>query len=906
VNTPPEPRSVRAAIALYRAAAVMLPAAFRARYGDELIACFTGIAGEARATRGRVALWWVTVGAIADLSGRAIAHRIKSLPDGLRGAGLWQGAWLDVRHAARRLARRPAFAVTSAITLGLGLAAAAAVFSLVHGVVLRPLPYSDSDRIVEVDHAGDGIGASQGGLGITYGFYRFYAEHLRTPQAIALYSTLEQTLVGAGDPIRLNGVRATPSLVDVLRVPPGIGRWFSPAEGQPGAALTVVLSDRLWRERFGAESSVVGRVIDLGGVSREVVGVMPGGFAFPSADAAFWIPRVVPSSGIGGWNERAIARLPPGVDPPMVEREILSLYPAIRELSDSAPVIREYLDDARISPMIVPLKERVIGDVRITLWILLGTVGFVLLVAVANVANLFLVRAGESRRELTVRSALGASTGRLLRTSMAESLLIALAAGGLAMAGTTAAIRGLLLAAPANVPRLEEVGLTPAVGVVLLGLTLSAGVLLGLMPVVGGGPRFGSDRALRESGRWTTTGRVARRGRDLLMASQVALALVLLIGSGLLFRSYQTLRAVDLGFTERQALVFEVGLPESRYPGRAEAKAFHDRLLERLAGLPGVSAAGAVGRCLPLRGNMCWGVVLDVEGRPAPPGQLPPVTGARIVAGDYFRAIGIATRGRTFTPADERGDATAAILSQAAADAYFPGEDPIGRRVRFDPDAERWHTVVGVAANVRSRIETDEYLRTIYLPVLPEGDDGPPPVLMSYVVSTSVPATSIVPAVRSAVAEQDEAIPLASLGTLQALVDRATAPAAFAMMIVGLAAAVALLLGIVGVYAVVSYAVTKRTREIGVRLALGARPGDVRHMVIRQGGVVVIGGAAAGLAAAIGLTRFMQAILHGVSATDPWSFAALTALLLVVAAFALWLPARRASRVNPIDALRVE
>jgi hypothetical protein len=490
VNAPRASRSVRAAVALFRAVAVLLPAAFRARDGDELMACFTGIAGEARATRGRLAVCGVTLRAILDLAGRAAAERVRSLRGARTGAYIWQGAWLDLRHAARRLARRPAFAVTSVMTLGLGLAAAAAVFSLVHGVVLRPLPYPDSDRIVEIDHAGAGIGASQGGLGITYGFYRFYAEHLRTPQAIAMYSGFEQTLVGAGDPVRLAGIRATPSLIDVLRVPPSVGRWFTAAEGGPGAPLTVVLSDGLWRERFGADPSVVGRAIDLGGVSREVVGVMPAGFAFPSTDTAFWTPRAVPSTGIGGWNERAIARLAPGLDARSLEREIQSLDPALRELGKSAPIILEYLDDARISPMIVPLKERVVGNVRITLWILLGTVGFVLLVAIANVANLFLVRAGESQRELAVRRALGASTGRLIRTAMAESLLIALAAGGLALAATVAAIRGLLLAAPPNVPRLDEVGMTPAVALVAARSDALTGVLLGLMPVLGRGARF--------------------------------------------------------------------------------------------------------------------------------------------------------------------------------------------------------------------------------------------------------------------------------------------------------------------------------------------------------------------------------------------------------------------------------
>lgn len=898
-------RTVRAAVAVYRLASAILPRALRASHGEELISCFAGIAAEARARRGRLGVAGVTLRAIVDVGVHAARVRAKALR-ARTPPGAWDGAWLDIRHAARRLVRRPAFTLTSVLTLGLGLAAAASVFSLVHGVVLKPLPYPDSGRIVDVDHAAPGAGAPRGGLGITFGFYRFYAEHVRTAQAIALYGNLEQTLVGAGDPVRLQGARATPSLIDVLRVPPRLGRWFTSAEGHPGAPPTVVLSDRIWRERFDADPSAIGRAVDLGGVSREIVGVMPAGFGFPAAGTAFWIPRVVPRTGIGGWNERAVARLAPGADPPALEGEIRALYPLLRQTAGDPGTVEQYLDDARVTPLVAPLRDRVVGDVRLTLWILFGTVGFVLLVAVANVANLFLVRAGESGRELAVRSALGAGTSRLLRSTMAESLLLGLAAGGLAVAATAVAVRALRLGAPANVPRLHEVGLTPAVALVLLALTLAAGLLPGLMPALGGRLHAGAGRAAHERFRWSTASRAARRGTHMLMAAQVALALVLLIGSGLLFRSYRTLRAVDPGFTERQALIFEVGLPETRYPGRVQAGSFHGRLLQRLAALPGVAAAGAIGRCLPLRGNMCWGEVLEAEGRPAQPGQVPPVTGARIVTGAYFEAIGIAVRGRAFTPADERGEATVAILSEAAAAAYFPGEDPIGRRVRFDSEADRWHTIVGVAANVRGRVETDEYLRVIYLPLLPEGVDGPPPAVMSYVVRTSVPPSSIVPAVRRAAAEEDPAIPLASLGTLQELLDRATAPAAFALTIVGLAASIALLLGIVGVYAVVTYAVTQRTREIGVRLALGARPADVRRMVIRQGGGVVIAGAAAGLGAALMLTHFMRTLLHGVSATDPASFASVTAVLLLVAGLALWLPARRASRIDPMEALRLE
>jgi putative ABC transport system permease protein len=391
------------------------------------------------------------------------------------------------------------------------------------------------------------------------------------------------------------------------------------------------------------------------------------------------------------------------------------------------------------------------------------------------------------------------------------------------------------------------------------------------------------------------------------MAAQLALALVLLIGSGLLFRTFRQLRAVDPGFQPRSALLFHIGLPTSRYSTRADALRFQSTVLDALRALPGVTSAGAVGPCLPLTPSMCWGETLEAEGRPPVPGQVPPVTGARVATTGYFETLGIRVRGRTFTAADEHGDATVAILSEAAAAAYFPGEDPIGRRIRFG-NSGPWHLIVGIAADVRGRMESsddaEQLSRSIYLPMLPEAQLGPGPDELTFVVATAVSPTSIVPAVRSIVDRLDPAIPIADVRTLQQMLDRATAPTAFALTLVALAAAIALLLGAVGVYAVVAYTVSRRTAEIGVRMALGARAADVRMMVLRQSGSVILTGITVGLVAAFALTRLMEGMLHGVSPTDPASYAAVTLLLAVIAGLALWLPAHRASRVDPLEALR--
>ncbi len=894
--------TVRIAERLYRRASAVLPREFRERYGDELTECFGRIAGEARSRRGRAAVVSVTLRSIGDLLTRAPKQHLAAARAGALGAGSgWTAAWQDVRQAARRLRRRPSFTLASVLTLALGIAAATSVFSLVYGVVLSPLPYPQSDRLVLVSHSAKGLGI-EGGLGVTYGFYRFYRERVREATVMAMYGGTDATLTGRGDPVQLRVARATPSLEAVLRVEPLLGRWFTATEGEPGAAAVAVLSHRLWVERFGADPAVLGSTIRLDGTPIDVVGVMPAGFAFPEAETALWLPRVVPASGIGGWNEQAVARLRPGATPQSLEAELARMLPVLREQSDDPARVKEYLDDAGIAPRIVTLKESVVADVRPMLWILLGTVGFVLLIAVANVANLFLVRAEDGQRESAVRTALGATRGRLARGFLAETLLLAGSAGLIGIGAASVAIRVLQGRAPIDVPRLAEVSLDPVVLTVALSACLVVALVLGLTPSL----RRSADVAemLKDGARRTTAGRSRLRGRNVLVATQVALALVLLIGSGLLLRTFQQLRSVDLGFSTRQALTFRIGLPQTRYATRADFLRFHQELRSKLQALPGVDAVGAVGNCLPLTPNMCWGETLEAQGFPTPAGTVPPVTGSRVTAPGYFAAMGIPVRGRGFTTADENGPARVAVLSEAAAAAYFPRVDALGQRVRIDTDGP-WYTVVGIAANVRAKPSTDEFLRLIYEPMIP-AEDGLSPRPLAYVLRTSLPPTSLVPAVRRTVAEVDPAVPLADVETLGERVADATAPATFALVLVGLAAAIALLLGAIGVYAVVAYAVSRRTAEIGVRIALGARAGHVLRLVMRQGGSVVLSGVAAGLAAALVLTRLMSGMLYGIAPTDPLSYAALTVLMLAVAGFALWLPAHRATRVDPQEALRNE
>ena len=891
----------RLANALYRAVLLTLPRDFRDRYEPELVDCFADLAASAR-LRGRLAVGVVLLRSILDTFFQAVLLRTRRTGTTKHGG---DEMWQELRYAVRRLMRRPSFTFVTVLTLALGVAAATSVFTLVNGVVLSPLPYPEAGRLVQVDHGGHGIGIEKQ-LGVTVGFYRFYRENLRSVESMGLYYFGNATFTGAGEPVRLSTAGVTASLNDVLQVRPLLGRWFTVTEGAQGTAPVVVISEQLWRERFGADPAVVGRAIQLNDAPVTIIGVMPSSFAFPATEIRLWTPFVVPLTTIGGWGERAIARLKPGVTTEALEREMASLYPRLREDRADPARVASYLDDAGIYPRIVPLKEEMIGDVRVTLWVLLGTVGFVLLIAVANVANLFLVRAEEGRREAAVRTALGAARGRLFKSSLAETLLLASTAGGLGLGIAVAAVRLLRLYAPVNIPRQHEIGMRPEVFAIALGVTLVIAILLGLIPVMG--RRFDLGTMLKEGTRRSTSSRSRLHGRNVLVAAQVALALVLLIGSGLLLRTYAAMRAVPLGFAERNALVFELGLAGKRYQTRADAKAFHERLHERLTGLPGVVSAGAIGQCLPLTGYMCSGEVLEVEGRPATQGTLPPVTGNRTVTSDYFRAVGIQVRGRVFTAADESDRPRVVILSEATARAYFPGEDPLGRRIRFDGrlDPEGWLTVIGVANNVRSRIESEDFLRLMYLPLTPATTSGPHPSLMSWVVATRVPPTSLVPEVRRIMDELDPGLALAKLGTLQGHIDSASAPTAFALTLVALAAGIALLLGAVGVYAVIAYAVSQRTAEIGVRLALGARAADVRWMVLRQGGLVVLAGIGIGLVGATLLTRTLRAMLFGVGPTDMPSYAALTGVMLSVSLLALYLPARRASRVDPMEALKAD
>ncbi|HET9982547.1 MAG TPA: ABC transporter permease [Longimicrobiales bacterium] len=819
----------------------------------------------------------------------------------------------ELRHAARRLLRSPAFAAAAALTLALGVAANATIFTVVNRVVLRPLPYPRSDRLIWVDHVAPGIDLP-GSPGLSQGLYRYYRERAHTFTDLAIYRRDEWTLTGEGDPQRIIGVFATASLGSALRTPLALGRWYTEKDAQDRAPV-VVISHSLWTTRFGRDPKIIGRSIRLDGVPREIVGVTPASLAFPNAEIQLYIPERIDEKQVqtvGGFNYQSIARLRDGAAVADVKREIDALIRGVEEAFPGDPVAPMVVGSAKLAGAPEPLKDHVVGGVRKTLWILLGMVGFVLLIACANVANLFLVRSEARQREVAVRRALGAGRTGMVRYFLAESALLSLAGGALGLALATAGVRLLVRFGPQNLPRLNEIAVDAGTVAWTALLALLASLAFGAIPLLRRGRALAAT--LREGGRGSTAGRARFRARNALMAGQVALALVLLVGSGLMVRSFLRLRAVDPGFATTNVLTFDVSLTSHDYPDRLGAIGFHQALLERLRALPGVQAAGAA-TCLPLAGS-CWGDPLAVRGRPLEPGRVPPLLQIRRAMPGFFQTMRIRlVEGRDFSPVDPRSRPAEVVLSRRAAELYFPGEDPIGKQVGFmfpgvpgtDGGETPWYTVVGVVGDTPVDGLDEKPYGIAYFPVVdPVGDVGSGVHGMAFAIRTSVPPMTLARAVRAAAAEVNPNVALGHVRSMETIVSDATARMAFTMMLLLIAGGIALLLGAVGIYGVISYVVGQRTGEIGLRMALGARPRDVSGMVLRQSGAVVGIGLGIGLAAALALSRLMASLLFQVTATDALTYAAVTTFLLAVAAVASWVPARRAAALDPTAALRTE
>ena len=810
----------------------------------------------------------------------------------------------DLRFAIRTLRRTTGYTIVAAITLALGIGANTAIFSVVDSVLLNPLPYPDSDEIVGVWHHAPGLGYDQ--FGISPGVYFQYLDQNDVFESLALYTAAPRNLTGDGDPEQLLGAQVSRSLFDVLQVPPAFGRTFVQEEDLPEATQTVILGHGLWARRFGSDPAVVGRTIQLNGEAVEVVGIMPPGFAFPSRDTEFWLPLAMDpdqaSPGAFGWS--SVARLRDGVAVERARTQMEQLAFRLRETYADAPQLVAFLETGDFSAIIRTLKDNLVRDLASSLWVLLGTVGFVMLIACANVANLTLVRAEGRRRETAVRTALGADRWTLTRQQLSESLVLACMGGVVGLGLAWGGIILLARVAPATIPRLDEIGIDSTVLMFTGAVTLLSAVLFGLAPAI---KRVSPAilGSLIQSGARSSAGRDRQVIRNTLVVFQTAMALVLLIGSGLMVRSFWEIKNVDPGFVAEDVLTFRLSLSAAEYPSPTDVANFHQQALDRLEALPGVQSAGAVAE-LPLGGS-ARGVAFEIEDHPTPEGGLPPIFWFTTATPGYMETMRIPMRtGRAFEPRDHESDLGGVIVSAALADRFWQGENPLGKRLRFAQDVDGWLTVIGVAGSVRSQGLDEQPMEALYTPmVAPENTNPANSRSLVYTVRAEN-ATALVPAIRTAVWELDATLPVASVELMERIVARSVAQLSFTMLALLVAAVMALLLGTVGLYGVLSYVVSQRTQEIGVRLALGAQPGVVQRMVVMQGAKLAVTGVAIGIIGAVGLTRFMQTLLFGTEAIDPFAFGATSALLLLVGLFASYIPARRASAVDPMRSLRMD
>ena len=833
----------------------------------------------------------------------------------------------DVAHATRSLLRAPAFTLVAALTLALATGATLASFAVVNRVVLRPLPYPESDRLVRLEHAIPRINVASG-VGMTAGLYSQYAGRARTLDGVAIYSVGDATLADGGEPVRLRTARATPSLAPVLRTAPALGRWFTDDEGRAGGRGVAVLAHGLWTARYGGDPTVLGRSIALDGVPVEIVGVMPASFAFPDPRVQAWVPESIDeAAGFGlPFSRIGIARMRAGATLEAVRAELDALIDTLPARYPGDPGVLGNVGEGGLRSVAVTLKDATVGNVVGELWFLLASVGVLLLVACANVANLFLVRMEARHREVAIRRALGASGAGLASFFIVESALLAAAGGVGGLAFAWGALRALAWLAPAGLPRLHEIHLDTMAVLLDLVLCLMAALVFGSLPLWRRTPLAAS---LRESTR-NTAGAGRHRIRQLLMGAQVALALVLLVGSGLMVRSFQQLRAFDPGFDAASTLSFRIGLPGRAYPTRTAAVTAHNAILDRLSAIAGVTASAST--ALPLA-DSCFSNTVVVRGVPVTTNGSRPVAAFCAVAGGYVETMHLRVRrGRSLSREDILRSAPDIVVNQAFGDIVLPNQDPIGARIRSNappasavrPDGEGgftwdgappWLTVVGVVANTPVvALGEANPPPVIYMPMsLAGGPDipalamlGPDVSALSYVVRSATPAAALMPAIRRAVSAVDPTLAIADVRPLQARLDDGAAQLAFMMVVLGTAAGVALLLGLVGIYGVIAYVVTQRTAEIGVRLTLGARPAGVARMIVRQGGAVIAAGTMAGVAAAFAGARLIESLLYGISAHDPLVFLGMPLLLWVAALLACWLPARRAARLDPLVALRAE
>jgi putative ABC transport system permease protein len=807
----------------------------------------------------------------------------------------------DVRHSVRAMLRTPVFTLTAIIVLALGIGATTAIFSVVDAVLLRPLAYRDSGRLVTILMYGDGP--------VSAGNYIDWRDQSRSFTTMSAAEYWSPNLTGIDSPEHIPGLKVTQDLFPMLGIKPLLGRLFLEGEDKKGADREVILSHRLWQRRFSSEPSVLGKPIALDGDAYVIVGVMPQGFQFApfwATKAELWVPGAFGSRvHSSGGSLRIFARL----------KDAVSLAQARAEIASITARLEQQFPGTNRNVVVTPLKEKVVGTIETPLLVLLGAVAFVLLITCANVAHMLLARAATRQKEIAVRAALGARRGRIIRQFLTESILLGGVGGALGLLLAGLGTRALIALSPANIPRVQTVSIDINAAVFLFTATILTSVGFGLVPALQASSVNVND-TLKEGGRGGSEGVQRNRLRSMLVVSEFALALMLLIGAGLMIRTFAALEAVDPGFNPHNVISMIVSVAGSKEQAAGRREFFYRQLIDRVRSLPGVQAAGAINH-LPLAGDL-WGWHFAIEGRPKPgPGEVPGAV-YRMVTPGYFGTMRLPLiRGRDITDSDNAIAPGVVIINEQAARQYWPGEDPIGQRVSFD-DNERnpptWLTIIGIAKDAKQDNWTDKATPEMYLAAFQNhdflGDSSAEAAShMSYitlVARTVGDPAAVTSEMKEAAWSFDRNLAISQVVTMDGVVAEANAQPRFEMMLLSIFAAVALLLAAVGIYGVISYSASRRTHEIGVRMSLGATRADVLLLVARQGVWLAVAGSAAGLAGALLLSRLMAGLLYGVKPTDPLTFAAVAGGLGVVAMMACYIPARRAMRIDPMAALRYE
>jgi putative ABC transport system permease protein len=794
----------------------------------------------------------------------------------------------DIRYALRALLRRPGFTAIAVITLALGIGANTAIFSVVHAVLLQPLPYTDADRLVALRQSNM---PAQPDTQIAPGNFLEWRRQSTAFSSLAAYRTVSYNLTGDGNPERLLAGRVSVGLFALLGAQPLLGRDFVAEEDHPGHEKVVVISEGLWARRFGSDPNVLGKTLKLDGEDFAVIGVMPAAFRLPDQrERELWTPIAFKDSEKTLYQARyvdVIGRLKTGVSAAQAQSEMTAI---------AARLAQEHPDaNTGWTINVTPLLNFVVGDVKTVLWVLFGAVALILLIACANVTNLLLARATTRQKEMAVRVALGAGRARIVRQLATESLLLALLGGIAAWPLASWGLKALLVAAPTDLPRLASVSIDNRVLLFTVAITLLTALIFGLAPALQV-LKFDSNSALKDQRSCSV--RQQRIG-NVLIATEVALALMLLVGGGLLLRTVWQLNHVHPGFDERNALAVTIQLPEKKYAAPQQIAAFSEQLVQQVSSMPGVEATG-IARILPIVHNLPAGFYF--EGQPRPNDNELPQTNYSAVSPGYFKAMRIPLiAGRAFTEHDTLDAPRVAIVSQILAQRYFPNGDAIGKRINVQTGPESYREIVGIAGDVKQNGLTKETKPHAYEPFAQA-----PNQFMTLIVRSTTDPASLVPAIRSKVLALDSELPLQRVTPLDRMLANSIRQQRFTSIVLSVFAGVALLLAAAGLYGVISYSVAQRTQELGIRVALGAQVKDVMQLVLRQGMAYVVAGEVIGIAGAFALTRLLSGLLFGVTPTDAVTFVAVTVVLTVVALLACYIPARRATKVDPLVALRYE